>query len=84
MPKRNVLLAGGTGLTGRHLANLLNEKGYAVNCLTRRKGYRNPLFNHCYLWDPARKEIDELALRQADAVINLSGAGPVDMRTELR
>lgn len=70
-----VLLAGGTGLIGTRLADLLRERRYQVRLLTRSP--RNP---GEFKWDPMRGEIDDAALDGVDVIINLAGAGIADKR----
>ena len=70
-----ILIAGGTGLIGSRLAVLLREKGHNVRILTR-----SPQNEEQFAWDPAAGTIDEAALRGADAVVNLAGAGIADKR----
>ncbi|MBE9518497.1 MAG: NAD-dependent epimerase/dehydratase family protein, partial [Bacteroidetes bacterium] len=45
-----VLIAGGTGLIGRHLCRRLQEHGYEVAILSRSK--RNLGHALSYLWNP--------------------------------
>lgn len=73
--KKKVLIAGGSGLVGTALSKSLQHKGYEVCCLSRRKidtGYT------VYHWDPNKELIDEEALQDAHAIINLAGAGIAD------
>lgn len=70
-----ILIAGGTGLVGRKLTELLHQQGKTVRLLTR-----TPKGDNQYAWDPARGTIDEQALHGVDAVINLAGAGIADAR----
>ena len=70
-----VLLAGGTGLIGSRLSDMLRAKGYTVRILTR-----SPQNEEQFAWDPASGTIDIAALRGADTVINLAGAGIADKR----
>ena len=67
----SVLIAGGTGLVGRKLTQLLTQNGYKVMLLSRNKTKDSsiPVFE----WNPAKQLIDENALHQADHIINLSG-----------
>ncbi|MBK7335667.1 MAG: NAD-dependent epimerase/dehydratase family protein [Saprospirales bacterium] len=70
-----ILIAGGTGLIGTRLCELLQEKGYETALLSRQKaGGKTKTF----VWDPERGTIDPEALRNASAVINLAGAGIAD------
>ena len=70
-----ILLAGGTGLIGTRLAQLLQEKGHVVHFLTR-----HPKGGNQFHWDPAQGQIDEKALVGVEAIINLAGAGIADKR----
>jgi len=71
-----ILLAGGTGLIGQNLVELLKSEGHEVNILTR-SDYKKD--NHFY-WSPKANEIDENALENIDIIINLAGAGIADKR----
>jgi uncharacterized protein len=66
---KHVVLAGGSGLVGRHLAAALRGMGTRVTVLSRAAG-------------PGTQGWDDLpeALAGADAVINLCGAGIADRR----
>jgi hypothetical protein len=72
---KTVLLAGGTGLIGQRLEQILVEKGYTVRILTRNPGAPN-----AYFWDPMQGKIDDEAVRGVDYVVNLAGAGIADKR----
>ncbi len=76
--QHTVLIAGGTGLVGRHLSALLSGEGYRVLHLSRRQNLqaRYP----AYRWDPAAGFIDDAAMEQAGHLINLAGAGVADKR----
>lgn len=70
-----ILLAGGTGFIGSRLQTMLRERGHTVRLLSRRpKGVDQ------FAWDPLAGALDETALRGADAVVNLAGAGIADKR----
>lgn len=71
-----VLVAGGSGLIGSRLSQLLLDKGYEVLHLSRRPRPGGPF--PVYQWDPALQTIDDEAVRRADYVINLAGAGIAD------
>ncbi len=78
----HVLITGGTGTVGRHLAIFLAEKGYQITVLTRRLDQRrskDARISYAY-WNPEKKEIDADAFRSADHIIHLAGAGVVDQR----
>lgn len=70
-----VLLAGGTGLIGGRLTEMLRENGYAVRILTR-----SPKGEGQFAWNPAEGSLDTTALQGIDYVINLAGAGIADRR----
>ncbi len=72
---RTILIAGGTGFIGAHLTELLRSKGHLVRLLTR-----TPRGADQYGWDPMAGRIDDEAVRGADVVINLAGAGIAERR----
>ncbi|MBT8189216.1 MAG: TIGR01777 family oxidoreductase [Bacteroidia bacterium] len=74
-----VLIAGGSGLIGKHLSSYLLNKGFEVRVLSRNTRLCTENKNF-YLWDPARKYIDLDALKDLNIVINLAGAGIADKR----
>ncbi|MFQ6326204.1 TIGR01777 family oxidoreductase [Nocardia sp. CWNU-33] len=65
-----VVIAGSSGLIGTALVVALRRDGHDVARLVRRPAAAPDE----YVWDPARAELDERALRGADAVVNLCGA----------
>lgn len=66
----NILVAGASGLVGSKLVPALLEDGHQVRRMVRD---RRRMVAEDVLWDPAAGEIDETAIDQADAVINLAG-----------
>ncbi len=77
---KTVGIAGGSGFVGRHLAALLENKGFQVIIFSRgdtKKSEKNIRFAR---WNPARKEIDTSALAEVNIMINLAGAGVADHR----
>ncbi len=68
---KNILITGGTGLVGRHLARRLIEKNYNVSLLTRSpgkvKGYK------AYKWDINEHFIDPDAITTANIIVHLAG-----------
>jgi hypothetical protein len=68
---KNILISGGTGLIGSHLAQRLEEKGYQVALLSRspNPGRALPVFH----WNPEKGTLDEKALAYADCIIHLAG-----------
>ena len=76
-----VLITGGTGLVGKHLANALVQKGYKVIILSRRITGQKQQENISYaLWDIKKQRIDAGAIKQSDYIIHLAGAGVVDKK----
>ena len=74
-----VIITGGTGLVGTALTNLLTSKGYRVIILSRRK--HASIGNVSYaLWDLKTSYIDPEAIKSADHIIHLAGAGVADKR----
>lgn len=72
----NVLIGGGTGMIGMRLSELLAAKGHQVSHLSRNRNM-NAKFP-AYQWDINAKTIDIEAIKQADYIINLAGAGIAD------
>jgi uncharacterized protein len=73
---KKILIAGGTGLIGKHLSQMLKNRGYEVAHLSRRA---NPNAEFpAYAWQPETGVFDKKAFDEADAVINLAGAGIAD------
>jgi uncharacterized protein len=75
---QTVLIAGGTGLVGARLSEILTSRGYKVIHLSRKQNLEAPY--PAYAWDIEKGTIDEAVLSQADYVINLAGAGIADKR----
>jgi len=72
-----ILITGGTGLIGTALASLLREKGHRVIILSRQTVPGNP---DVFQWDYRNETIDPEAIRQADHIVHLAGAGVADKR----
>ncbi|MFF2556918.1 TIGR01777 family oxidoreductase [Nocardia sp. NPDC058058] len=66
-----VVVAGSSGLIGTALVAALRRDGHQVVRLVRRPAHARDEFQ----WDPTRADLDDRALRDADAVVNLCGAG---------
>ncbi len=66
-----VLIAGGTGLIGRHLSKSLQEHGYEVAILSRNRSNLSHI--RSYSWDLNQNEIQIEALNNCDYIINLAG-----------
>lgn len=73
-----VLIAGGSGLVGSHLRQILIDSGYRVLVLTRNAGLAASTEDYV-LWDVPNDVIDHEA-QSADHIINLAGAGIADRR----
>jgi uncharacterized protein (TIGR01777 family) len=70
-----ILVTGGTGLIGNALSQMLTQQGHHVIVLTRTP--RGAGQAH---WDPSTGAIDADAIRQADYIVHLAGAGVADKR----
>ena len=73
-----ILITGGSGLLGRHLSGKLKNKGYEVAILSRSPDQSTDIKS--YFWDPVEDEIDHSAIKEADFIIHLAGAGIGDKR----
>ena len=70
----NILIAGGTGFLGGHIARQLEHTGHEIFFLSRKKCADS----RYYYWNPQQNELDPACLQNKDIVINLSGAGIAD------
>jgi uncharacterized protein (TIGR01777 family) len=70
--KKNVLITGGSGFIGKHLTQLLLEKGYSVSILSRHPIENTATISY-YQWDVENQTIDEQSILEADVIINLAG-----------
>ena len=71
-----ILITGGSGLIGKVLQQKLNSVGYTVSILTRNKS-ENPTE---YYWNISEGIIETEAIKKADFIIHLAGAGIADKR----
>ncbi len=71
---KNILIAGGSGMVGRHLTQALQAKGYSVKWLSRSAGPNQ------FTWNLVQRTLDPEAIAWADAIVNLAGAGIADQR----
>lgn len=76
--KETILIAGGTGLVGSRLLEMIDYTKYTVNILSRKKKEDTENINY-FTWDFNKMEIEKGALR-ADYIINFTGAGIADER----
>jgi uncharacterized protein (TIGR01777 family) len=67
-------IAGGSGFIGRYLAALLVKEGYGVTIFSRGKARTDGALRYAQ-WQPDKKQIDQAALAEVHAMINLAGAG---------
>ena len=74
-----VLITGGSGLIGKALSKLLIEKGYHVIILSRNAKQVNSAVSTA-LWNIEKQQVDSEAIRQADYIVHLAGAGVADKR----
>src|SRR5258708_22399498 len=72
-----ILITGGTGLIGTALTALLREKGHHVIILSRNPSPGDP---DAFRWDYESGFVDAEAIRQADHIVHLAGAGVADKR----
>lgn len=73
---KKIVITGGSGLVGTALSDILTEKGYEVAHLTRQKKDNYPYRQ--FEWDIAKQEMEEEAIRFADIIFHLAGAGIAD------
>ncbi len=72
---KNILITGGSGLVGKQITALLEQKGYQVAWLSRSSQGQQS-----FLWDIAKKELDQESIEWSDCIIHLAGAGVADKR----
>ena len=65
---KTVLIAGGSGLIGKKLNQVLSKKGYKVYTLTRTAKHRGQIY-----WNPAQQTIEGKHLNKVNIIINLTG-----------
>ena len=70
----SILITGASGLIGSHLQEYLRNKNQRVLTLSRTTSNNNDTF----VWDVDTKKIDEDAIKNADYIIHLAGAGIAD------
>ncbi|MEO8415158.1 MAG: TIGR01777 family oxidoreductase [Ginsengibacter sp.] len=76
-----VLISGGTGLIGTKLTTYLAGNNFEVIILSRNKNKSsgNPKITYSF-WDVKKQIIDINALKKADHIIHLAGAGVMDKK----
>ena len=75
--KQSILIAGGSGLVGSRLIELLDKEKFDIHILSRSPKTREGITYHS--WDFSTMSIDEDAVK-VDYIINLNGAGIADER----
>lgn len=70
----SILITGASGLIGSHLQKYLRNKNFRVLTLSRTVSNNN----NSYYWDIKKKFIEEDAIKNADYIIHLAGAGIAD------
>jgi uncharacterized protein (TIGR01777 family) len=74
--KKTILITGGSGLIGKSLSQMAIENNFEVRWLGRTN--KNIHNIKTFIWDIAKKYIDEQAFENVDYVIHLAGAGVAD------
>ncbi len=69
----NITISGGSGLIGRRLLKLLGAEGHTLRVLSRHAGTNLPPGVALSVWDATRGAPPAESLREADAVIHLTG-----------
>jgi len=65
---KTVLIAGGSGLIGKKLNQVLSKKGFKVYTLTRNAKHRGQIY-----WNPTQQTIEGKHLDTVNIIINLTG-----------
>ena len=68
---KNVLIAGGSGLIGSRLTELLIHRNYSVSHLSRKKNSKDDV--SVFKWTPRTGFIEPESIKNADYIINLAG-----------
>ena len=77
----HILITGGTGLIGKTLTALLIKNNHTVTVLTRNKATFSNNSSLTYAtWHVDSKQIDIEAIKRADYIVHLAGAGVADQR----
>lgn len=73
-----IVIAGGSGLVGKKLTQMLVEKGHEVAWLTRKSKQHTAIKQ--FEWDVNKQTIDKAVFDFAEVIINLAGAGVADKK----
>jgi len=82
-----ILITGGTGMIGTALSRMVITKGHRVILLSRNVTRPAPVSDPSVStahWDPYKDSIDPEAIKAADFIIHLAGAGVGDKRWSAR
>lgn len=71
MQQEHVIIAGGSGLIGERLTQMLLEKGYCVSWFSRSTGIKASF--RVYHWDPGNGIIQREGLVEGVHIVNLAG-----------
>jgi uncharacterized protein len=74
---KNILITGGSGMIGQKITEQLLRDGYNVAWLSRSEDHGD---QKIFIWDVKKKTIDPEAVKWADGIIHLAGAGVADKR----
>src|SRR5215210_2711027 len=80
---RTILITGGTGLIGKALTAQFSEHGYKIFIYTRNPEahiHEEADYIKYVRWDIDAQTYDSAALKEADTIIHLAGAGVADKR----
>ncbi len=78
MESNRILIAGGSGLVGTALIQLLLKNDYGINVLSRNEKKINGVA--VFKWDINKSYLNPEALKGVHTIINLSGSGIADQR----
>ena len=78
MARERILVTGGTGLVGSQLVHRLLDAGHEVSVLSRSERSDDRI--RFYEWDVRAGRMDPDAVRTADRIVHLAGAGIADGR----
>lgn len=79
-----ILITGGTGMIGTALSQMLIGKSHKVILLSRNTSHPAPGNISIAHWDPYKGVIDAEAVKAADFIVHLAGAGVADKRWTAR
>lgn len=79
-----ILITGGTGMIGTALSQMLAAKGHRIIILSRNASRPSGPSVSIARWDPYKGDIDPEAIKAADFIVHLAGAGVADKRWTAR